>query len=105
MENSTFTGKETITLRALEDTSEILFHVQNISINEHSISVRSANPNASQLDIVDKYNLDGGRYRIVLGQHLEKDEAYNLDLSFDGHLNHQLRGFYKTSYRDGRSER
>lgn len=74
-------------------------------MNDHSISIRSTKPNSSQIDIVDKYHLDGSRYRIVLGKPLDKDEDYNLDLSFVGYLNTQLQGFFKAHYNDGRSRR
>lgn len=105
LENSTFFGTETIRLQPHEDTSEITFHVQNISINEHSISIRSIKENSSQLEVIDKHKLDGSKYRIVLGSSLDKNELYDLDLNFTGHLNNQLQGFYKTGYTDGRSYR
>lgn len=92
-------------MKILEETNEISFHVQNISINDHSISIRSTKVNSSEIDIADKSYLDGSRYRILLSEPMNTDEDYELDLSFSGHLNTQLQGFYKTYYSDGRSER
>lgn len=105
LENSTFSGTETITLKPLEDINEISFHVQNISIDDHSIRIRSTKVNSSKISITEKYYFDGSRYRILLSEPMNADEDYNLDLSFSGYLNTQLQGFYKTYYSDGRSER
>lgn len=104
-ENSSFSGVETITLKPFVDTSEILFHVQNISINEHSISIKSTGSVSKQIDITNKYSLDGSKYLIKVSETLKRDEEYNLDLSFSGHLNTQLKGFYQAYYRNGGSER
>lgn len=105
LETSTFSGLETITLKAFEDTSEILFHAQNLSLNEHSISVRSNKPDSKDMVVVESYSLPGSRYRIVLGAPLHKDDEYYLNLNFTGQLNNQLRGFYKALYSEGRRER
>lgn len=105
LENSTFSGTEKITLKALEATNEIIFHVNNISINDHSISIRSTKENSSPIEITASNHLDGNRYRILLTQPMNTEDSYNLDLSFNGHLNNQLKGFFRTHYNEGRSER
>lgn len=105
LENSTFSGSETITLKPLEETTEIIFHLKNMSVNEHSISLKSTKENANSTGITEMHYLDGSKYRIVLSDPMNTEETYNLYLSFTGHLNNQLQGFFKTHYSDGRSER
>lgn len=98
-----FSGTEIITLKALEDTSEIILHVQNISI--HSISIRGTNATSNKVGVNDKYFLDGNRCRLVLGGYLMKDQEYNLELGFTGHINDKPQGIYKTIYKNGTSDR
>lgn len=48
--------------------------------------------------------MEGERYKIVLGQQLKKDKNYALNLEFQGELNNQLQGFYKSQYTSSSGE-
>lgn len=111
---------EMITLQVAEDTSSIIFHVNRIDINKETVTVKKTdNSNSSGeftylwrpfqtnecvwnvaevIPIKSQDYIDGERYRIELGDTLKKGEVYVLTLEFQGELNNQLQGFYKSHY-------
>lgn len=56
------------------------------------------------IPITSQDYMEGERYKIVLGQQLKKDKNYALDLEFQGELNNQLQGFYKSQYSSSSGE-
>ncbi|CAG9836941.1 unnamed protein product [Diabrotica balteata] len=99
-QNSTTEGSVTMTLNVLEETNEIIFNVRSISIDEHSVSVRSTKPDSSLLEIKEQLYYEKEKYKIVLKEHLRKNEEYQLDVNFDGKLSGHLKGFYRIKYYD-----
>ncbi|XP_072384886.1 aminopeptidase N-like isoform X3 [Diabrotica undecimpunctata] len=99
-QNSTTEGSVTMTLNVLEETNEIIFNVRSISIDEHSVSIRSTKPDSSLLEIKEQLYYEKEKYKIVLKEHLRKNEEYQLDVNFDGKLSGHLQGFYRIKYYD-----
>ncbi|XP_066252731.1 aminopeptidase N-like isoform X1 [Euwallacea similis] len=97
---STTEGAVMIMLRPTEDTDTIIFHVNKIEIQKHSVSVRTVqNTNITEtIPIKFQDYLEGERYRITLDDQLTKDKDYVLNIEFQGELNSQLQGFYKIHY-------
>ncbi|KAJ8967089.1 hypothetical protein NQ314_003101 [Rhamnusium bicolor] len=100
LHNLTTTGTVTITLNPVEDTSKIIFHVNNITIIKHSVSVISTKPKSSPITINDQDYVEGQKYRIMLNENLEIGEEYLLGIKFIGELNSHLQGFYRSRYND-----
>ncbi|XP_018579251.1 aminopeptidase N isoform X2 [Anoplophora glabripennis] len=98
--NSTTSGAETITLKAIEDTNLIIFHVNNITIDKHSVIVKSTKFDSKPIEINDQDYIQGQKYRIHLNEQLKKGEEYQLDMKFNGELNKHLQGFYRSQYND-----
>lgn len=99
-QNSTTSGAETITLKPIEDTNIIIFHVNNITINKHSVVVKSKKLDSKPIEINDQDYIQGQKYRIHLNEHLKTGEEYQLDMTFNGELNRHLQGFYRSQYND-----
>lgn len=99
-QNSTTSGAETITLKPIEDTKIIIFHVNNITINKHSVIVKSTKLDSKPIEINDQDYIQGQKYRIHLNEHLKTGEEYQLDMKFNGELNRHLQGFYRSQYND-----
>lgn len=88
----------TITLNAVEDTRSIIFHLNEIKIDEDSVVVKTKD--AKTLPVKNQEYIEGHRYKIILGDTLKSGQEYLLDLKFNGQLNKHLQGFYEISYND-----
>ncbi|XP_030759010.1 aminopeptidase N-like isoform X1 [Sitophilus oryzae] len=103
--NGTTQGTETITFQPAEDTDTITFHANKIDIDSQSLDIRSSDgQNGDSLPIRSHDYLEGQRYRIVVDQKLKKDKTYSLNLRYQGELNNQLQGFYKSHYQSPSGE-
>lgn len=100
LRNATTQGSVVITLKVIRDTDKILFHLRDILIDKHSVSIRSIKSNSSQLDIKEQSYVEGDKYKITLKQHLNVNEEYELNLVYNGTLNGHLKGFYRSKYFD-----
>ncbi|XP_076258416.1 aminopeptidase N-like isoform X2 [Rhynchophorus ferrugineus] len=94
----TIMGTETITIKAVENTDTIIFHLNRITINAKSIDVRLDQKNSQSISVKSQKYLEDQRYRITLDQELESGSTYMLSLEYQGELNKQLQGFYKSEY-------
>ncbi|XP_056640007.1 aminopeptidase N-like isoform X2 [Diorhabda sublineata] len=99
LRNGTTQGSIAITLKVIQDTDEVLFHLRDIFIDKHSVSIRSTS-DSSQLVIREQNYIEGDKYKIKLLKNLNKNEEYVLNLEFKGRLNGHLKGFYKSKYYD-----
>ncbi|CAH1972423.1 unnamed protein product [Acanthoscelides obtectus] len=88
-------GLVSMVLKAEEDTSEIIFHARNISIDKHSVSVRKS---SSQIKINAQDYAEGDKYKIRLDETLSKGDECELSLGYTGILDRHLKGFYKGNY-------
>ncbi|CAH0553257.1 unnamed protein product, partial [Brassicogethes aeneus] len=99
--NETTEGKESIHLNIKGDTNEIIFHLNEIKIDTHSVKLIHNN---SEIAIDNQDYIDGQRYKIVTKQPLIKNADYELKFDFTGNLNKHLQGFYKISYQENQIE-
>ncbi|CAG9772621.1 unnamed protein product [Ceutorhynchus assimilis] len=97
-QNSTTYGYETITLHPIEDSDTIIFHVNKIEILEPSVQLADSSNPSESIQVASQEYLEGERYRIILKQNLQKNKNYVLNLAFNGELNNQLQGFYRSEY-------
>ncbi|EEZ99339.1 aminopeptidase N-like protein [Tribolium castaneum] len=100
--NLTFDGTVTITMHVKEQTDQIIFNVKDIEIDKQSVKVRSVKSN-TPLGISRQDYVPGERYKIVLDSSLDKNIMYTLELTYVGHLNNHLQGFYRSQYDENNS--
>ncbi|XP_073838653.1 aminopeptidase N-like [Musca autumnalis] len=98
--NLTFEGQVKISFQVLEDTKNITLHVQNLTVNESGIMLKSKNDNSIQLclDSVKSFE-ENDFYILMLCQTLKEEESFELTLDFSGVLG-DLVGYYRSSYND-----
>ncbi|KAJ8960401.1 hypothetical protein NQ318_013681, partial [Aromia moschata] len=104
LQNLTTNGTVTIRLDVLEDTNKIIFHVNNITIDKHSVSVTSTKPDSRPIKIDDQSHVEGQKYKIELNEGLKKGEQYLLEIKYNGALNTHLQGFYRSQYHDANGQ-
>ena len=93
MKNYSFSGIIQANITASRDSYTITLNAKNLTINDvHMVNSSGGLQNLSQIDLDDRYEIltVNLREKIVQGQH------YLLTISYNGTLNDQLRGFYKS---------
>ncbi|VEN41546.1 unnamed protein product [Callosobruchus maculatus] len=100
LNTSSTSGWVSMVLKAEEDTSEIIFHARNISIDKHSVTVRK---NSSQIKINAQDYAEGDKYKIRLDETLSKGDECEVSMGYTGVLDRHLKGFYKGKYISARN--
>ncbi|XP_047740791.1 aminopeptidase N [Hyalella azteca] len=100
--NFSIMGSVEITMKVLEPTQNVSLHMADIISKNETIKLKmSDDPSASPLKITEhKYDADREFYIAMLDQELVKDRKYVLSMNFEGYLNDQLKGFYRSQYTD-----
>lgn len=97
----TFTGEVDIEFKVEKATKRVTFHIEDITIIEDKIKIKSTAVPAEPIEVVATIQDEiKNFYTIVLKNELKKDSSYILSLSYGGNLNDELRGFYRSSYKD-----
>jgi len=98
LEAATFTGTVAIDVDVEEPVDSITLNAAELSINSARLIAASGEP--IELDS----QLDAESERLMLTRHSGSDRlaegSARLDISFDGVLNDQLHGFYRSTYTD-----
>ncbi|RZB41451.1 aminopeptidase N, partial [Asbolus verrucosus] len=97
LNNLTTNGAITVTLNVKDETNAIIFHVKDIEIDRSSLKIRSVKSD-NPLGITSQNYIEGEKYKIVLDEPLTKNIMYTLELTYVGHLNNHLQGFYRSHY-------
>ncbi|XP_061390812.1 thyrotropin-releasing hormone-degrading ectoenzyme-like [Musca vetustissima] len=101
--NFTFSGKVSIEFEVLEETSNITLHVRNLTVDKEQIAlhnipgdvdVNNFNFCLQNIETIPEHDY----YIIQLCEPLSSGQRYNLTLSFEGILNDDLTGYYRSSY-------
>lgn len=92
---ATFTGRVAITLTVTQETRTILLNASDLLITSHGIE----GENGRKIDATVELEPSLQRAR-VLCRHALAPGEWRLNLSFQGTLNDQLRGFYRSTYKD-----
>ena len=96
LDKFTFQGEETIHIRVLEPTSEILLNAVEIKVQSAILSRNGARPPTTQIS----YDVSRETLTLSFGETIPVGEA-DLEIEFTGELNDKLRGFYRSEYTDG----
>lgn len=98
--NFSVLGHVDLELTALTEASNITLHVADIDIQLDSIRVAPSSAPAETSIPISRTEDDTSKdfFVVHLGQKLLEGENYTLSLDFEGYLNDQLKGFYRSSY-------
>jgi puromycin-sensitive aminopeptidase len=96
LDKFTFQGEETIHIRVLEPTSEILLNAVEIKVRSAILSRNGARTATTQIS----YDVARETLTLSFGETIPVGEA-DLEIEFAGELNDKLRGFYRSEYTDG----
>ncbi|XP_063599467.1 aminopeptidase N-like [Penaeus indicus] len=97
--NFSVLGHVDIELTALTKASNITLHVADIDIQQDTIMVT---PSSAQPIPISKTEDDASNefFIVHLEEELFEGENFTLSLDFEGYLNDQLKGFYRSSYQN-----
>lgn len=96
VERCLFTGSEVITLAVTEPTDVLV-------LNSLELNVEAANleaPAGETLPATVTIEEQSQKARLGFGRRLEAGDGYKLHIAFDGPLNPQLRGLYRSTFTD-----
>ena len=94
LESATFSGHETVDVTIEADVDEIVLNAAEIEITSAQVTNGSTTVGASP-----RYDEEMERVTLVLESSVEPGD-WELEISFNGILNDQLRGFYRSRFTD-----
>ena len=92
---ATFAGRETIVLTVTQATSTIILNAVDLTISSAILEGASSTRLEATVQLEDSTQ----RYQLTFSQPITPGE-WRLHLTFQGKLNDQLRGFYRSTYKD-----
>nr|XP_027218923.1 aminopeptidase N-like [Penaeus vannamei] len=99
--NFSILGYMEVEMEVLEPTSNITLHIADIITHNDTVTVAASGDSGPSIRIKrHQYDHDRQFYIAQLDQQLEKNKKYVLSMEFLGYLNDQLRGFYRSTYKD-----
>ncbi|ROT72062.1 putative aminopeptidase N [Penaeus vannamei] len=95
-------GYVEVEMEVLEPTSQIIFHMADIITKNDTVKVTTSGEVTSQSIGIKRQEYDYRRHFYIahLEEELQKGKKYVLAMEFLGLLNDQLRGFYRSTYKD-----
>ncbi|KYN14240.1 Aminopeptidase N [Trachymyrmex cornetzi] len=94
--NFTFDGKVTIKADIMQPTNQIILHSSEIEILPSEVIVKANGTEVPKLN--EKFLNQYEFYIIYLTEYLTTGTKLDIKIKYTGHLNAELRGFYKSSY-------
>lgn len=104
--NFTTSGTMVMTLFVADDTRKIIFHANDLDIDQSSLTVKRAIDKATIEVAEQDYDRNSQRYTVTMKDDLVHDVVYELTVKFTGLLNNNMQGFYRSSYtgiKDGKT--
>ncbi|XP_012230687.2 putative aminopeptidase-2 [Linepithema humile] len=108
MENGTFNGTVQIYMKVKQNTTSITLNSHNLQISEMNIKVSKNYTNGSdtytepiQLSSIDHIE-NSQQLKIYLIEYVYIEENIIVDIEFNGFLNDNMQGFYRSSYTDSK---
>ena len=95
LEAAVFSGTASIDLSVTEPTSELVLNAAELSISKASLTTADGDEVPATVTLDEKLE----RAHVTLSRQIEAGD-HRLTMSFDGVLNDQLRGFYRSTYTD-----
>lgn len=100
--NFTILGSVEVEMEVMESTKNITLHIAAITTKNQTVKLVPSDNMAGPGVRITKHTYDHEKefYIAHLGQSLMKGKKYILSMDFEGYLNDELRGFYRSSYKD-----
>lgn len=95
-----FNGSVVIHLTPLENTKNITLHHRRLRIKDDSIKAHDSSANDVN-HLKPEYNKELEQYTIFFDKDLKKDLKYFLFIEFEGDLDRNMDGFYRSFYKKG----
>lgn len=109
VQNFTYSGDVSITIKCTGDTSNITLHALELFINEKDVTVhwlKSPYGKKETLEISEQYiDLLRQFYVIKMVKPLKFGEIYEVKIKYHGVLSEHMVGFYRSSYKIGQETR
>lgn len=96
-EDFEFEGKISISYICSTPTNKIVFHSQDLTLNEFDLIALNKDENI-ELTIDVEYDIERSFVTLTTTKNCELNAKYILDIHFDGKILNELYGFYKSSY-------
>lgn len=104
--NFTFLGEVTILVNVTQATPTIVLHADELDIQKSSVNVYENTPSFRNIEVIDFTNEQKSDFLIIrLQETLQRSSQYYINIKFKGVLNDLLRGFYRSSYTEGKEVR
>lgn len=105
VDNFTFTGDIEIEFFVEKKTKNVTFHIDEITINNKTIRIVDKKNKDVDLNFT-KTSEDTVRqfYTIEMEEELKAEGTYVLSMPYEGILNNQLFGFYRSSYKNDKGQ-
>ncbi|XP_047471492.1 aminopeptidase N-like [Penaeus chinensis] len=104
--NFSIIGYMKVEVEVLDTTSDIILHMLDIVTKNDTVKVLTSGGLGQRQVGIMSQNYDPVRqfYVARTEEELTKGETYTLQMEFLGYLNDQLRGFYRSTYKDNNGE-
>lgn len=99
--NFSILGHVEIEIEVLEATSNVTLHIADIVTKNETIKLAPSDQVQGPGIGINKHSYDNERqfYIAELGEDLEAGKKYVISMEFEGYLNDQLHGFYRSTYK------
>lgn len=99
--NFSILGYVEVEVEVLEATSNVTLHIADIVTKNETIKLAPSDQVQGPGIGINKHSYDNERqfYVAELGEELEVGKKYVLSMDFEGYLNDQLHGFYRSTYK------
>lgn len=104
--NFSITGHVEVEMEVVEPTSNITLHIADIITKNNTIKLTPSDSRSGPGLMISRHLYDNERqfYTAILNKELRPGEKYVLAMDFVGYLNDQLRGFYRSQYKDAQGQ-
>jgi puromycin-sensitive aminopeptidase len=96
LSSHSFAGHEIITVTVIEPTSEIVLNATELTVSSALITAEGEPPREGRITLEEEQQ----RCRMTFPSPIQPG-MWRLTISFSGTLNDKLRGFYRSTYKDG----
>ncbi|KAK4881205.1 hypothetical protein RN001_004524 [Aquatica leii] len=93
-----FSGRVMIKVKCLEETNQIILHSKNLTIHKSKVIVQDTLEKKSFKPTNIDFDEEKDFLIITVGNNLLTSQSYNLFIAYDGILDDNLDGYYKSSY-------
>ncbi|XP_068239378.1 aminopeptidase N-like [Palaemon carinicauda] len=100
--NFSVRGYLEVEIEVLEETSNVTLHIADIITHNETVILRKLQDFGNLETLVQRHEFDAKRefYIAHLSQPLEKGSRHLMSMEFEGYLNDNMKGFYRSTYED-----